>query len=274
MKKTRVLFVSHEIYPFLDHTEMGRISRFLPQGTQERGKEIRTFMPRFGVINERRNQLHEVIRLSGMNLIINDHDHPLIIKVASIQSARMQVYFIDNEEYFQRKALFHDMRNKFFKDNEDRAVFFCRGVLETVKKLGWNPDIIHCHGWMSSLIPYFVKTGYKDDPMFRDSKVICSIYNDAFDENFSDKFVNKLMMEGVNPAEFKDLKNAGYISLMNTAISKSDGIIYGSPEIHSSVANALKKSGKPVLEFQSPDNYLDAYNAFYDEILEESPIEA
>jgi starch synthase len=274
MKKTRVLFVSHEIYPFLDQTEMGRISRFLPQGTQERGKEIRTFMPRFGVINERRNQLHEVIRLSGMNLIINDHDHPLIIKVASIQSARMQVYFIDNEEYFQRKALFHDMRNKFFKDNEDRSVFFCRGVLETVKKLGWNPDIIHCHGWMSSLIPFFVKTGYKDDPMFRDSKVICSVYNDAFDESFSDKFVNKLMMEGVNPAEAKELKNADYTSLMANAIAKSDGIIYGSQEIHTSVANILKKSGKPVLEYQSPDNYLDAYNAFYDEILEESPIEA
>jgi starch synthase len=273
MKKTRVLFVSYEIYPFIDQTEMGRISRFLPQGTQERGKEIRTFMPRFGVINERRNQLHEVIRLSGMNLIINEHDHPLIIKVASIQSARMQVYFIDNEEYFQRKAILYDSRNKFFKDNEDRAVFFCRGVLETVKKLGWNPDIIHCHGWMSSLIPFFVKTGYKDDPMFRNSKIIVSVYNDGFEESFSDKFVNKLQMEGVTPADTRELKNATYVSLLNNAISKSDGIVFGSPEIHSSVANAIKKSGKPVLEYQSPDNYLDAYNAFYDEILEESPVE-
>jgi starch synthase len=274
MNKTRVLFISHEIYPFLDYTEMGRISRFLPQGTQERGKEIRTFMPKFGLINERRNQLHEVIRLSGMNLIINDQDHPLIIKVASIQSARMQVYFIDNEEYFQRKAMFYDERNKFFKDNEDRAVFFCRGVLETVKKLGWNPDIIHVHGWMSSLVPLFVKTGYRDDPMFCNSKVICSIYNDSFEECFSDKFINKLLMDGISLSDVRNLKNANYVSIISNAIHHSDGIIMGSPECHSTVASVIRKSGKPVLEYQSPDNYLDAYNAFYDEILEESPIEA
>ena len=158
MKKAKVLFVSQEITPFLELTEISKIARYLPQGIQERGKQIRTFMPRFGVINERRNQLHEVIRLSGMNLIIDDSDHPLIIKVASIQSARMQVYFIDNEEYFQRKSIFHDSKKKFHKDNEDRMVFFCRGVLETVKKLGWAPDVIHCHGWLTSLIPFFIKT--------------------------------------------------------------------------------------------------------------------
>ncbi|MFM8917053.1 MAG: glycogen/starch synthase, partial [Bacteroidota bacterium] len=175
MKKTKVLYISHDIYPYMESSDMGRISRYLPQGIQERGKEIRTFMPRFGLINERRNQLHEVIRLSGMNLIIEDSDHPLIIKVASIQSARMQVYFIDNEEYFQRKATFRDAKKKFFKDNDDRTVFFCRGVLETVKKLGWSPDVIHCHGWMTSLIPLLVKTSYKDDPIFRDAKVVYSI---------------------------------------------------------------------------------------------------
>jgi len=177
MKKSKVLFVSQEITPFLEVTEISKIARQLPQGIQERGKEIRTFMPRFGLINERRNQLHEVIRMSGMNLIIDDSDHPLIIKVASIQSARMQVYFIDNEEYFQRKSVFHDAKQKFFKDNEDRMIFFCRGVLETVKKLGWAPDVIHCHGWMTILIPFFIKTSYKEDPIFKNAKVIYSLYH-------------------------------------------------------------------------------------------------
>src|SRR6186713_3251162 len=169
-KKARVLFVSQEVTPYLDETPMSVIGRKLPQGIQERGKEIRLFMPKFGIINERRNQLHEVIRLSGMNLIIDNNDHPLIIKVASIQAARMQVYFIDNEEYFQRKLVFRDNKEKYFKDNEDRMVFFCRGVLETVKKLGWPPDVIHCHGWMTSLIPFFVKTSYKGDPLFKNSR--------------------------------------------------------------------------------------------------------
>src|SRR5947208_13465431 len=195
MRKARVLFVSSEIIPYLEPNEQSTIARFLPQGIQERGREIRTFMPRFGVINERRNQLHEVIRLSGMNLIIDDNDHPLIIKVASIQSARMQVYFIDNEEYFQRKMVFRDAKEKFFKDNEDRLIFFCRGVLETVKKLGWAPDLIHCHGWMTSLIPFFVKTGYKDDPMFRNSRVVYSSYYHDLDETLSPNLPKKMKME-------------------------------------------------------------------------------
>ena len=158
MKKKKILFISQEITPYLEENELALIGRKLPQGIQEKGKEIRTFMPKFGCINERRNQLHEVIRLSGMNLIIDDNDHPLIIKVGSIQAARMQVYFIDSEDYFQRKAVFHDKeKGKFFADNDERAIFFARGVLETVKKLGWVPDIIHCHGWMTGLVPYIYK---------------------------------------------------------------------------------------------------------------------
>jgi starch synthase len=267
MKKTRVLFISHEIFPYVDGGEMGKISRFLPQGIQEKGKEIRTFMPRFGCINERRNQLHEVIRLSGMNLIINDTDHPLIIKVASIQAARMQVYFIDNEEYFQRKAIFRDNKAKFFKDNEDRAIFFSRGVLETVKKLGWNPDIIHCHGWMTSLVPLYVKTSYRDDPMFKNSRVVYSLYEDGFTEKFSDEYSKKVAMEGMSPADAKELKNPTYENLTLNAVSKSDAVIMGTLDVDSTVRNYLKKSGKPVLEYQSPDNYIDAYNAFYDEVV-------
>ena len=227
MKKAKVLFISQEMTPFLELTEISKIARFLPQGIQEKGKEIRTFMPRFGMINERRNQLHEVIRLSGMNLIIDDSDHPLIIKVASIQSARMQVYFIDNDEYFQRKSIFRDAKKKFHKDNEDRMVFFCRGVLETVKKLGWAPDVIHCHGWMTSLIPFFIKTGYKDDPMFKNSRVVYSSYYQDLDDTMSPNLLKKLKMDGVTLEDSKLYKEPSMVNVNLAAMKLSDGVIKG-----------------------------------------------
>jgi starch synthase len=276
MKKAKVLFISQEIMPFLEATEVGKIARYLPQGTQERGKEIRTFMPRFGVVNERRNQLHEVIRLSGMNLIIDDNDHPLIIKVASIQSARMQVYFIDNEEYFQRKMVFRDAKEKYFKDNEDRMVFFCRGVLETVKKLGWPPDVIHCHGWMTSLIPFFVKTSYKEDPLFKNSRVVYSSYLQDMDENFSPNLSKKIKMEGIGSDDIKLYKDPTMANLHLAAMKMSDGIIKGSAEKHTAIDNYLKKCNKPLLAHQpfneeGSDSYLDSVNEFYDELMEEEP---
>ena len=168
MKKLKVLFVCQEIMPFLEVTDLAKTAAgTFRKAHRKVGREIRTFMPRFGLVNERRHQLHEVIRLSGMNLIIDGNDHPLIIKVASIQSARMQVYFIDNEEYFHRKMVLRDAKEKYFKDNEDRILFYCRGVIETVKKLGWPPDVIHCQGWMTSLIPFLVKTAYKEGAVVR-----------------------------------------------------------------------------------------------------------
>lgn len=273
MKKAKVLFISHEIFPYVEQSELGKTCRTLPQGVQERGKEIRTFMPKFGCINERRNQLHEVIRLSGMNLIIDDTDHPLIIKVASIQAARMQVYFIDNEEYFQRKAIFRDAKKKFFKDNDDRTIFFCRGVLETVKKLGWNPDVIHCHGWMTSLIPLLIKTSYRDDPMFKDSKVVYSICDDRFEESFGDDYARKVMMEGMNNSDLKDLKKPDWEGITLNAVSKADAVIHSSPQpMESSLKSAIKKGQKPFLDFQSPDEYIDACNNFYDELLVEDSV--
>ena len=272
MKKARILFVSHEIFPYVEGGEMGKISRFLPQGIQERGKEIRTFMPRFGCINERRNQLHEVIRLSGMNLIIDNSDHPLIIKVASIQAARMQVYFIDNEEYFQRKAIFRDAKDKFFKDNDDRAIFFGRGVLETVKKLGWSPDIIHCHGWMTSLIPLYVKTSYKDDPMFKNSKIIYSVYDDVFEEKFNEDYSKKLMMEGISAADLKDLKNPSYENITLNALENSNAVIMATQNADPTIKNYIKKSDMPFLDYQNPEDYIDAYNNFYDEVLLEDSV--
>ncbi|NNF01939.1 MAG: glycogen/starch synthase [Bacteroidia bacterium] len=272
MKKSKILFVSQEIFPYLEKTDQSNIGRFLPQGVQEKGKEIRTFMPKFGCINERRNQLHEVIRLSGMNLIINETDHPLIIKVASIQSARMQVYFIDNEEYFQRKNTIRDGRSKFHKDNDERTIFYCRGVLETVKKLGWSPDLIYCQGWMTSLIPLYVKTAYKDDPMFKNSRVIYSVFDDEFKESFSDDYKQKVLMEGISASDVKELKDPTWEGITKNAISKSDAIINGSEKINSNIQSHITKIGRPTLEFQSSDDYIDAYSEFFDEVLMGDPV--
>lgn len=272
MRKARVLFISSEIHPYLDLTEQSEIARNLPQGIQERGKEIRTFMPRFGNINERRNQLHEVIRLSGMNLIIDDSDHPLIIKVASIQAARMQVYFIDNEEYFQRKCTIRDTDNSFFPDNDDRTIFFGRGVLETVKKLGWSPDIIHCHGWMTALVPMLIKTSYKDDPMFHNSKVAYSLYNDSFTESFNKDFAKKVLMDGLSADDVKGLEDPNYVSLTKLAMQYSDAVMKSSTTLHEEVEKAFKNLSKPTLDYKSPEEYIEAYDNFYDEAMLEDSV--
>jgi starch synthase len=269
MEKANVLFVAQEITPYLKETPLGKVGRYLPQGIQERGKEIRTFMPRYGNINERRNQLHEVIRLSGMNLIINDSDHPLIIKVASIQAARMQIYFIDNEEYFQRKAVIRDKNGKFFPDNDERAVFFSRGVIETVKKLGWPPHIVHCHGWMGSLIPLYLRTAFKDNPLFSDTKIIYSVYNDDFKESFPEGFPQKIKMEGIKAEDLRHFAQGDYVNLTKAALAFSDAAIIGSTEIHPEIADHLKQWKKPVLDYQDEAHYIDAYNEFYDSLLGE-----
>lgn len=269
MDKKRVLFVSQEITPYLDESPIGLIGRHLPQGIQERGREIRTFMPRYGNINERRNQLHEVIRLSGMNLIIDNSDHPLIIKVASIQMARMQIYFIDNEDYFQRKATLYEKNGKFFEDNDERAIFFARGVLETVKKLGWGPDIIHCHGWFTSLIPLYVKKSYRDNPLFTDTKVVFSIYDDDFKGELPADMSKKIKYDGINKQDLAYYKKVNYVNLIKAAVEYSDGVIIGSPKINKELAEFLEKSGKPVLHYQDPEHYIDAYSEFYDKVLVE-----
>jgi starch synthase len=271
MKKPKVLFISQEITPYLDETPLSILSRKLPQGIQERGKEIRVFMPKFGLINERRNQLHEVIRLSGMNLIIDDNDHPLIIKVASIQSARMQVYFIDNEEYFHRKHMLHDKKDTFFADNDERSIFFCRGVLETVKKLGWAPDIVHCHGWFTSLVPLYLKKAFKEDPMYANSKIVFSVYDNDFSESLSKDYSKKLMLEGVSDDDVELLKNPNFVNLNKSAISLSDAVIIGSEKVNPEIEKYIKDLNKPMLPYQTPETYIDAYSAFYDEVLEMVP---
>ena len=264
---TKVLFVNSEIFPYLPETNISKIGRALPQGIQERKVEIRSFMPRYGCINERKNQLHEVIRLSGMNIIIGDVDRPLIIKVASIPSARIQVYFIDNEDYFRRKQTYADSSGKFFKDNDERAIFFARGVLETVKKLRWAPDVIHCQGWISHLIPVYLKKAYKDDPIFSNSKIVLSLYNDTPMEKFADNFAEKAVFGGAGKEDLSFLEKADGINLAKTAARFSDGIILGSEDVNEDIVNYCKSLGLKTLPYNGKaledGSYIEDYNAFY-----------
>jgi len=268
MKVNKVLFITQEITPYVSESEMSNTGRYLPQGIQERGREIRTFMPKWGNVNERRNQLHEVIRLSGMNLIIDDTDHPLIIKVASIQSARMQVYFIDNDDYFQHRQILTDENGEEYNDNEERAIFYARGVLETVKKLRWCPDVIHCQGWMSAFVPLFIKKAYKEEPSFRSSKVIFSAFDDEFKQNFQDNLSDKLLLKGIEKSDIDNVISAPYSheAIYKLAIEYSDGVIQNSEKINPNLIEFAKSKNIPFLEYQSPENYMDAVNNFYEEV--------
>ncbi|MCB0771938.1 MAG: glycogen/starch synthase [Flavobacteriales bacterium] len=267
MKNAKVLTISQYIHPFTDGTGMAKVARQLPQGILEGGNEIRVFMPKFGSINERRHQLHEVIRLSGMNLIVNDTDHALLIKVASVPSARMQVYFIDNEEYFKRKAEVVDDDENFFPDNDERALFFCRGVLETVRKLGWSPDIIHCHGWMTSFIPLYVRHYFNDDPHFEDAKLIFTAYDEK-SEPLDKDLPKKLALEGFGKDVLKGLKTTTD-DLQKFAMGLSDAVVKGSPKLSRGMETSIKAMEKPVLGFhQEPNERLEAHLDFYQGVLE------
>ena len=272
MGKKKVLFVSQEIYPYLPETEMSLIGRHLPQQIQEDDKDIRIFMPRYGMVNERRHQLHEVIRLSRMNLIVDDFDHQLIIKVASIQQARMQVYFIDNEDYFPKKKYFHDEQGKFFENNDERMIFFCKGVIETVRKLGWAPDVIHCHGWISSLVPLYIKKLYKEDPLFSNSKVIFSVYDTDFKGELNSEIGEKLLFEStLNAKDIKGLKTPDFVSLNKFAIDYADAIIKVSNKIDKRISKHIDTSGKPVMIHPGGEDgaYASAYADFYEDFYEE-----
>lgn len=267
MEKKKVLIVTQEMKPYTALSEISEIARKLPQYIQERGMEIRVLMPRFGTINERRHRLHEVVRLSGMNIIVDDDDFPLIIKVASLPGARMQVYFLDNEDFFKRKSVFEDDQGKSFADNEDRMIFFCKGAIETVKKFGWAPDIVHCHGWMTSLIPLYLKTAYKNDPIFHNSKVVYSIYNNPIEGAFSDDFVDKASINNLEADDLEAYLNGDGITLHKGACLFSDAIIKGSEELAASVEKALMGLDKPILEFKGEEDYLSAYLEFYNSVL-------
>ena len=269
MEKTRVLIVTQEMDPYLNLSDISRITSTLPKHLHDNGMEIRVLMPKFGNINERRHRLHEVVRLSGINIIMDDEDYPLIIKVASLPNARLQVYFLDNDEFFKRKSALVDENQKFYDDNGERMVFFCKGVLDTVKKFGWQPDIIHCHGWMTSLIPFYLKTAYKDEPIFSKAKVIFSVYENTFDNSLSDKLPQLAAIHGhLESKELKPFKDSDISSLYIYGAEYADALVKGSKSIDKKVHEHLgKKIKKPTLEHTDSENFLDEYKSFYDTLL-------
>lgn len=249
----RILFISQEINPYLpEETPIRQLNRQLPEYFQSHNYETRTFMPKFGEINERRNQLHEVIRLSGMNLIIEDADHPLLIKVASIQSARIQIYFIDNDDLFHRRKGVIDDNGVEYADNDDRVIFFARGVIETVKKLRWTPDIIVCSGWMSALAPLYLKKAFNDEPFFAHSKIVVTLDDNEYQKPFPTSFSDKLRIDGISNTDVRSIAGfpVGYEELMRLAIDFSDAIVYASPKVNQRLMNYAETKGKPILTYE------------------------
>lgn len=270
MKAKKVLFINQEITPYVPESEMSNLGRQIPQIIQEKGYEIRTFMPKWGNINERRGQLHEVIRLSRMMLIIDETDHPLIIKVASIPSTRIQVYFIDNEDYFTKRLMAKDENGDEYDDNGERAIFFARGVLETVKKLRWTPDIIHCQGWMCSAIPLYVKTAYKDEPSFANTKVVTSLFSEELHGGLGEKFKDSIEFRDVKSDILDNYnKDFGFIDLEKLAIDYSDGIVKAGTEVNPEILKYVTEKGKPIINHpENEDEIYQRYQEFYDKIFE------
>ena len=263
MKDKRILYVSSEVVPYLAENEVSLMSYDVPKMINDQGGQIRIFMPRYGNINERRHQLHEVIRLSGMNLVVNDLDMPLIIKVASIPKERIQVYFIDNDEYFKRKATFADEDGVMYPDNDERAIFFAKGVVETVKKLNWVPDIIHVHGWLASMLPVYMKHYYKNEALFSETKIVTSVYAESFSETLDVEMINKVKFDGVPHEAIADLELPNYENILKTAVLNSDAIIIASDSLSPSLTKFIESSNKPFLPFTPKDGFAEAYTNFY-----------
>ena len=260
--------MSSEVIPYLPETEISSMSFEAPRMINSAGGQIRIFMPRYGNINERRHQLHEVIRLSGMNLVINDMDMPLIIKVASIPKERIQVYFIDNDDYFKRKATYADEEGNMFKDNDERAIFFAKGVIETVKKLNWAPDVIHVHGWLASFLPLYLRNYYGNEPLFENSKIVTSVYNTGFEGQLGENTMEKIQYDALEDDAIEILKDPTYINMMKVAIDNSDAVIIGSEDIASDIETYLETLSKPVLKYHKVEDFSQAYMDFYrDEVL-------
>lgn len=267
--KKRILFIAHEMSPYLELTDYAKTLSELVVKCNDSNMEVRVIMPRFGVINERRHRLHEVVRLSGINVIIDNDDIPLLIKVASLPTARLQVYFMDNEEYFKRKAVFRDAEGNWFDDNAMRMVFFCKGALETVKKFGWPPDIIHCSGWMTSLIPVYLKTAYKKEPVFASAKCLYTLQGNSFKEKLGPEFLKKARIS--NQIKEKDLEL--YAPLTNAALNAgachfADAIAIGDTKADKKLVDTAKEeNGATLLPYNKHHTEdVEEYLEFYEKI--------
>ncbi len=268
MSKKRVLFVTQEMNPYTTLSEISGIVKQLAPFTQGKGMEVRVLMPKFGSINERRHRLHEVVRLSGMNIIVDDDDYPLIIKVASLPGARLQVYFLDNEEFFKRKFVFDDADEKPFEDNQERMVFFCKGVIETVKKFGWPPDIIHCHGWMTSLVPFYLKTVYANEPIFEQSQIIYSAYDNEYENQFTEKFFEIAAINQLEKEDLSAFNTDGKPKLLFGGMKYADAIVKGSETLSEESLKEIEGQDKPTLESFPEEEINDQMIEFYKGLLE------
>lgn len=264
MSKLKILYVATEISPFLKTTDVADYVRQLPEKMQQRDFEVRILVPRFGVINERKNRLHEVVRLSGINISVADDEKPLVIKVASIPTAKLQVYFIDNEDLFHRKRIYTDEEGNYFEDNDDRAIFFCKGVIETVKKLGWAPDIVHCNDWISALLAPYLKVTYKNDPLFKDSKVLYTIYNNAIPQKFSDNLIQKAMIQDLNEKMLEGLKSADYEGFTKIGTQYADRVTLANNEVKPQLNGTLDDVAHEIIE--NGDDLIDKYEEIYQEM--------
>ena len=263
----KILFINQEIVPYVPDSNLSLMGKALPQAILEKGHEIRTFMPKWGNINERRGQLHEVIRLSGMNLIIDDTDHPLIIKVATIAQTRIQVYFIDNDDYFSKRQMAQDEKGEDYSDNGERAIFFARGVLETVKKLRWIPDIIHIQGWMGAVVPLYIKTAYHDEPSFANTKVITSLFTNSLKSDFGENFKKCVEFRDAKADLLKKYSDPfTFDELGKLAIDYSDGVIAANKNVSKELIKYAKGNNVPFLAYPGED-FADAYDNFYEKIL-------
>lgn len=267
--KKRILFIATEISPFLELTEFSEILNSLAIKSNENDFEVRCIMPRYGVINERRHKLHEVVRLSGINVSVDNDDYPLQIKVSSLPNARLQVYFLDNDEFFKRKFIFRDEHEEWFEDNGLRSVFFCKGALETVKKFGWPPDIIHCSGWMTALIPMYIKTAYKKEPVFSNCKVVYSIGGETFDETLDKDFIRQANIHAaIKPKDLEPYKKGDYESIIKGGAVNSDAIAFATENIDEKIVKELSKTrGKKILKFQGYDSDLTEYFELFNELV-------
>jgi starch synthase len=266
----KVLFVSSEMSPFLEESPVSTIARHLPQAIQDHNNEIRVLVPRFGVINERRNRLHEVVRLSGINISIGDNDNPLVIKVASIPGTRIQVYFLDNEDFFHRKYVYTNDKDEFFKDNDERTIFFCKGVLETIKKLGWAPDIIHCQGWMTGLIPLYIKTIYKDEPVFKNAKVIYSVFCETKNSCLGDQFAEKASLNELSDDALECFGKADFKGLHMGGVNYSDAVVRCSDNLDPDIERIIANKPTMAHPAEEIDGYTDKYVEFYGSVLKAS----
>ncbi|GHT68055.1 glycogen synthase [Bacteroidia bacterium] len=267
MLKPKILYVSQEIFPYAEETEISQISRFLPERMKAVGYEVRLFMPCYGTINTRRFQLHEVIRLVGTNFTIGESFLPIVIRVASIPSAKMQIYFIDNEECFKRKFQMQDEHDALFADNHKRMIVFARGTLKAIKDLIWQPALIHCHGWFSALTPLYIKKAFCHDPFFAATKIVVSIYDENFSEELSADAAKHAIITGIKAKDTELLKHSSYVNLMKFAIANADGVIVGSKKIHPDLVKHLKTLKIPVLPYQNEEQRVKAYSTFYNKIL-------